>query len=263
MNAEVVAQLRNIAVQIDTRAVLSEVDLTVRAGEHWVLMGPNGGGKSTLLSVLAGRRHPSSGTVTIDGFRLGHDDLRPLRRRIGVASALLVDQLRPSITAAEAVVTGRKGAFETWWDSYTEADWHAADARLSDVGLAGRGGQEFGTLSSGERQRCLLARALVNDPALLILDEPTAGLDFGGREQLLATIEHLAAQRGGPPTVMATHHVEDIHRRATHLLALADGRVIAAGPLGTTLTEPVLSELFGLDVNLTRDQGRWAAVARR
>ncbi len=248
-------------VVIDGSTIVDHVELRINADDHWILMGPNGGGKSTLLSVLAGRRHPTAGMLTVDGFTLGRDDLRPLRRRIGVASAGLAGEFRPAITAAEVVVSGRAGALETWWDAYDDADWVAAEQRLAQVGLAGRGGQSFGSLSSGERQRCMLARALVNDPALLVLDEPTAGLDLAGREELLATIEELAASPHGPATIMATHHVEDIHRAATHIVGLAQGSVRASGPIDETLTAAMIGDLFGLGVELRRDRGRWFALA--
>ncbi|MGF1598258.1 MAG: ABC transporter ATP-binding protein [Acidimicrobiales bacterium] len=256
-----VLDLRNVSVTIDGRPVLHDLSWTVRPGEHWVVVGPNGGGKSTLLRVASLQLHPSTGSITILGHELGRIDIRPLRARIGISAASLTDQLRGRLTAEEIVRCGLHGALEPWWHRYAEADTARAEALLARVGLGGYGPRRFATLSSGERQRVLLARTLMPEPDLVLLDEPTAGLDFGGREELVAALDAIAADPSAGPTVLVTHRVEDIPGSATHLLAVAGGRVVAAGEIGSTLTAEVLGRTFGLVVRLDRVDGRWAASA--
>lgn len=246
-------------------AALADVDLDVRAGEHWVLLGPNGCGKTTLLRIASLQLHPSAGTVRVLGEELGHTDVRRLRPRLGFTSAAVAATLRPALRVDEVVMTARHGALETWWHTYDDEDRAVARHRLEQVGCAHLADHAFGTLSSGERQRVLLARALRNDPELLFLDEPAAGLDFGGREDVVATLATLAglAHGAGPPTVLVTHHLEEVPPTATHALVLRAGRTVAAGPLGTTLTSDVLGEAFGRAVVVDHDDasGRWAARA--
>jgi iron complex transport system ATP-binding protein len=254
-----VVELVAVDVTIEGQAILAGVDWAVRPGQHWAVIGPNGGGKSTVLRVAGLALHPSRGTVSVLGHQLGRVDVRPLRARIGTSSAALADQLRGSLSAEEIVRCGRFGALEPWWHRYQPADSERAGELLAQVGLAGHGHRSFATLSSGERQRTLLARTLMADPEVLLLDEPTAGLDFGGREELVAALEVLAADPGGPPSVLVTHHVEDIPATATHLLAIAAGKVVAAGPIGETLTAGLLSDLYALPVRLDRVGRRWTA----
>jgi iron complex transport system ATP-binding protein len=194
------------------------------------------------------------------GHRLGRVDVRPLRARIGITSGALAADLRGSLTAEELVRCGRFGALEPWWHRYEPADTDRAEKLLAQVGLDGQGVRTFATLSGGERQRALLARTLMPDPDLLLLDEPTAGLDLGGREELVAALQGLAAAVSSPPSVLVTHHVEDIPATATHLLALARGRPVAAGPIDQTLSADLLGELFGVAVDLRRVGGRWSAT---
>ena len=260
---EPVLELIEIGVTIDGQTVLDSISWTIRPGEHWVVLGPNGGGKSTLLRVAGLGLHPSRGTVRVLGQELGRVDIRPLKARLGVASAALVDQLRGRLTAEEIVRCGRFAALEPWWHTYTEADTARAELLLAQVGLKDYGARTFATLSSGERQRVLLARALMPEPALVLLDEPTAGLDFGGREELVAALEGLATDPGAPPSVLVTHRVEDIPASTSHLLAVASGRVLAAGPIGPTLDGAMMSDLFGLTVAVERHGGRWSARAVR
>ncbi|MEM9135077.1 MAG: ATP-binding cassette domain-containing protein [Actinomycetota bacterium] len=259
--ADAVLDLLAVGVTIDGRTVLDGVDWAVEPGQHWAVLGPNGGGKSTLLRVAGLGLHPSRGTVRVLGHELGRVDIRPLKARLGVSSAALVDQLRPRLTADEVVRCGRYAALEPWWHDYDDTDRARAAELLAQVGLKDYGDRTFGTLSSGERQRVLLARALMPDPALVLLDEPTAGLDFGGREELVAALERLAAEPSSPPSVLVTHRVEDIPATTTHLLAIAEGRAMAAGPIGEILTGRLLSELFALPVAVDRLDGRWTARA--
>ena len=185
---EPLLSLVGVGVTIDGRSVLRDVDWSVQPGQHWVVIGPNGGGKSTMVRVAGLQLHPTVGSVVVMGHELGRTDIRGLRSRVGLASASLADQLRGRLTAEEVVRCGRTGALEPWWHTYTDEDTDRALAALERVGLGGYGQRTFGTLSSGERQRTLLARALVNDPGVLLLDEPTAGLDLAGREELVAAL---------------------------------------------------------------------------
>jgi iron complex transport system ATP-binding protein len=257
-----VLALDSVGVTIDGRTILDGVDWQVRPGEHWVVLGPNGGGKSTLMRVAGLALHPSRGAVTVVGAQLGRVDIRPLRARVGTTSAALMDQLRPALSAHDVVVTARRGALEPWWHTYDEHDHDAARRALAARGVGHLAARTFGTLSSGERQRVLLARALVNHPALVLLDEPNAGLDLGAREQLVAALTELAAEDAAPATVLVTHHVEDIPPSSTHLAAIGGGRLVAAGPIASVLDAALIDRLFAVEVDLERRDGRWSARAR-
>ncbi len=256
-----ILQLGGVSVRIQGRTVLDDVSWSVGAGERWVVLGPNGSGKTTLLRVAALYLHPTAGSVRVLGEEVGHVDVRALRPRIGLASAALADLIRPQVSARDAVMTARHGALETWWHRYDEADRHRAVELLDRFGVGGHADQAFGTLSSGERQRVQLARTLMTDPELVLLDEPTAGLDLGGREDLVARLGALAADPGTPPLVLVTHHVEEIPTGFTHALVLADGSVVAQGPLHDVITAPVLTTAFGLAVEVTERSGRWSVRA--
>jgi iron complex transport system ATP-binding protein len=253
--------LDDVSVSIGGRPVLRGITWQVHDGERWVVLGRNGCGKTTLLRIASLTLHPSSGEVAVLGEVLGRTDVRSLRPRIGLASAAMADRLRPGLVARDVVMTARFGALEPWWDEYTDDDRARAEALLAGLGVGSLVDQAFGTLSSGERQRVQLARLLMNDPGLLLLDEPTAGLDLGGREDLVAALDDLAAVEGGPPMVLVTHHVEEIPTRFTHVLLLRDGEVLAAGPIADTLDRAGLSACFGLDLELEHAAGRWFARA--
>jgi iron complex transport system ATP-binding protein len=241
--------------------ILSGVDWTVSAGERWVVLGPNGSGKTTLMRLASLYLHPTSGTVDVLGERLGRVDVRRHRARIGLVSPAFADLLRPQITAVEAVMSAREAALETWWHTYGADDAAHARELLARLGASAVADRTFGTLSSGERQRVLLARSLWGDPGLVLLDEPTAGLDLGAREDLVARLAGLAADPTTPPTVLVTHHVEEIPRGFTHALLLREGRIVVAGPIDEVLTAPALSDVFGLPLVLDRRDGRFAARA--
>jgi iron complex transport system ATP-binding protein len=251
-----------VSVRREDRHILEGIDWTVHPDQRWVVMGRNGSGKTTLIRLASLYLHPSTGTLRVLGEVLGRTDVRLLRTRIGLSSAALVGQLRPQLTPVEIVMTAVHAALEPWWHTYTEAERDRARALLEDLDCGPLADQPFGHLSSGERQRVLLARTLMTSPDLLLLDEPAAGLDLGGREELLISLDTLAADRQTPAMVLVTHHVEEIPEQFTHALLLTSGQVVDAGPIGEVLTETSLSDCFGLDLALAFRGGRWSARAR-
>ncbi len=243
------------------RAILDGVSLTVAPDERWVLLGPNGSGKTTLLRIMALYEHPSSGAVSVLGGRLGEVDVRQLRRRVGYASAALADQLRPALTALDVVKTARYAALEPWWHTYTDVDDARAADCLDRLGVGAFADRTFGSLSSGEQQRVLLARTLMTDPGVLLLDEPSARLDLAGREELIGTLSEFAHDEAAPPFVMVTHHVNEIPPGVTHVALLREGKLLVHGPLDL-LTSASLSDCFGLRLELQRHpNGRFTAWA--
>jgi iron complex transport system ATP-binding protein len=251
--------LRDVTLVREGRAILDHVTWEVASNERWVVLGRNGCGKSTLMKIASLYLHPSSGEIEVLGERLGRTDVRTLRKRIGVASSGMADQLRSDLTAADVVMTAKNAALEPWWHSYDETDRAQAISCLEQMEIGRLAKREFSTLSSGERQRVLLARTLMPNPGLLLLDEPTAGLDLAGREQLVRSLGVLVAGSETPATVLVTHHVEEIPDGFTKVLMLLEGRVLAAGPLDEVLTEATLSECFEMDLNLEYRHGRWWA----
>ena len=239
--------------------VLRGIDWVVQPHERWVIVGPNGSGKTSLLRLVSFQRGPTRGTVTVLGDTYGETDIRVARRRIGLASTALLQRLRPTLTAHDAVVTGREAALEPWWHSYSDADHRRAEALLDLVGCGSHGAQDIGSLSEGERKRILVARVLMADPELLLFDEPCAGLDLGGRESLVALLGALADAPDARPMVMVTHHLEEIPRGVTHALVLKDGRIVATGEIEPVLTSETVSAAFDLDVTVEVDDGRWTA----
>src|SRR5699024_8296249 len=217
--------LRDVEFRRDGRYILDEIDWAVSAGERWVVLGPNGSGKSTLLAIAGLRLHPSSGHVRVVGEELGRCDVRRVRARIGLSSAALADQLRPGLNVEDLVMTGLRGDLETWWHDYTDADRALAHTTLDRIGAQHLAARTFGTLSSGERKRVQMARVLITEPELLLLDEPAAGLDLGAREDLVERLADLARDAAIAPIVLVTHHVEEIPRGFTHALLLREGRI--------------------------------------
>ncbi len=256
-----VLRLRGVWLTRSGAHLLRDVDWSVAPHQRWAVLGPNGSGKTTLIQVAGVYLHPSRGEVEVLGERLGHTDVRLLRARIGLASASLALQLRPQLRAVEVVVTAKHAALEPWWHTYAATDFDAAEDRLASVGAGQLADRAFGTLSSGERQRVLLARTLMTDPGLVLLDEPTAALDLAGREQLVASLDRLAADPTSPATVLVTHHVEEIPASFTHVLLLRAGQVIAAGPIDEILTAERLGECFAMRLTLERRNGRYTAWA--
>ena len=256
-----VVRLDGVAVVRDGVALLDDITWTVGPGERWALLGPNGSGKTTLLRVVGAGLWPTRGTVQILGATLGRVDMRELRKRITVVSASVGRTLRPAQPALDVVLTGRHAALETWWHEYTDDDRARAAALLAEAGFAGGAfaGRAFGLLSEGERQQVLLARALMGDPELILMDEPAAGLDLGAREGLLSRLAALAADPTVPPLILVTHHLEEIPPGVTHAALLRTGRLLAAGPVEEVLTDALVSEAFGVAVAVERHGGRWAA----
>jgi len=245
------------------RTILGPLDWTVHPGQHWLVLGANGSGKTTLLRTLLMHAHTSAGTVDVLGERLGRTDMRVMRQRIGYLSAALAAQLRPTMTAQDVVMTARYAALEPWWHDYTAADRLRANDCLDRFGVAWAAARPLGSLSSGEQQRVLLARAMMNDPGLVLLDEPSARLDLGGREQLVAALGQVASDPASPPMVLVTHHLDEVPGGMTDALLLRDGRVVSCGPIDTAVTSATLTETFAVPLGLSRrPDGRWSAWAR-
>lgn len=257
-----VLELSGITVIRDGNVLLDDVSWNVGEGQRWVLLGPNGAGKTTLLQVAAGRIHPTRGFATILDEILGAVDVFELRPRIGLASASLSDRIPPEESVQDVVVTAAYGVTGRWRESYDAGDVAQARELLSALGMTGFEDRRYGTLSEGERKRVQIARALMTDPELLLLDEPAAGLDLGSREDLVRRLSILARDPHSPSLVLVTHHVEEIPPGMTHVMMLRDGAVVAAGPLEQTLTEQNLSATFGVGLELSRHQDRWSARAR-
>ncbi|MHB1614833.1 MAG: ABC transporter ATP-binding protein [Actinomycetes bacterium] len=243
--------------------ILADVDWTVRTGERWVVLGPNGAGKSTLVGLAATELHPTSGVVEVLGEQLGRVDVFEVRPRIGLVTAAMSERIPLQERAQDAVVTASWAVTGRWREPYEQIDTDRARWLLDQLGAGHLAGRRYGTLSDGERKRVQIARALMTDPELLLLDEPVAALDLAAREELLVRLADLAADPGAPAMVMVTHHVEEIPVGTTHVLLLRAGRVTAVGPLDATMTAQRLGECFGLEVALASVDGRWSARAVR
>jgi iron complex transport system ATP-binding protein len=244
----------------DDRLLLDQVSLTIRAGEHWALLGPNGAGKSTLLQIMATHAYPTRGQVDVLGHRLGRVDVFRLRPWIGHVSPH--HRVDPHRTVREVVLTGVTGTIQLVQRRETTAAELSRATEVTELmGLGGREDARWGVLSVGERGRVLIARALMAQPRLLLLDEPAAGLDVAGREQLLTRLDDLRQREPGLATVLVTHHLEELPASTTHALLLRDGRTVAAGAIDDVLTTPRASACFGHPVAVTRHAGRWAAVS--
>jgi iron complex transport system ATP-binding protein len=251
-----------VAVRRGPTTLLADVDWAVELDERWVVLGPNGAGKTTLLRLAAAELHPTEGVVHVLGERLGRVNVFELRPRIGLSSASLGLRVPGDERVRDVVVSAGYGVLGRWRESYEAADTARADELLDLLGVRVLGDRPFGTLSEGERKRTLIARALMSDPELLLLDEPAAGLDLGGREDLVGRLATLAADPDAPASVLVTHHVEEIPVGYSHVLLLRAGRVVAAGLLEDVLTDENLSATFGLPLALARRRGRWTAWLR-
>ncbi|WP_129658127.1 ABC transporter ATP-binding protein [Rothia halotolerans] len=262
MTENEVLRMESVDFVRDAKSILTGVDLSVRAGEHWAFIGPNGAGKSTILSMCGAVAHPSRGTVHVLGHRLGRVDIRELRQSIGHVNPR--HPLRSPHTVREVVLTGATGTTELMMRWSPDARTSARAEEL--IGMLGLGGMEeagWETLSQGERGRTLIARSLLTDPPLLLLDEPSTGLDVAAREQFLATVDELHRSHPELATVLVTHHLEELPESTTHALLVKDGRVHASGPAREVLTTELVSECFSYPIEIEHRDGRWSARAGR
>ena len=255
-----VLRLRGVDLVRQSEPILSGVDLTVRAGEHWALIGPNGAGKSTLLSLCGAEAHPTRGTVDVLGHRLGRVEIRKLRESIGHVNPR--HGLRSALTVKEVVLTGATGTTDLMGRWEPDAETLArADHLIEMLGLGGLRHAVWPTMSQGERGRALIARALLPNPALLLLDEPSTGLDVAAREQFLATLDQLHGAQPDLATVLVTHHLEELPESTTHAMVIAHGRIGASGPAAEVLTSARVTEAFDYPIAVSHHDGRWLARA--
>ncbi len=241
--------------------ILDQVDWTVQPDERWVILGPNGAGKTTLLQVASASMHPTTGTATLLDESVGKADLAELKPRIGVASSALAKRIPGDETVLDVVLTAAWAVTGRWTEVYDDVDIARARQVLGEWKLSAFEGRRFGTLSDGEQKRVQIARAIMTDPEILLLDEPAASLDLGAREELLQLLGAFASDPKSPAMVMVTHHVEEIPPGFTHVLLISRGNVRAAGPIDEVLTAPNLTAAFGLPIELTSSGGRFAARA--
>jgi iron complex transport system ATP-binding protein len=258
-----VLSLHEATVVRGGRTILDSLSLTVKEGERWVVMGPNGAGKTTFLQLASTRMHPTRGTVTILGERMGAVDVFELRPRVGLASSALTGQIPPQEKVIDVVVTAAYGVTGRWREEYERFDERRAFMLLEQWGVATLLNRPFGQLSEGEKKRVQVARALMTDPELLLLDEPGGGLDLGGREDLVARLTHLARNPDAPAMVVVTHHLEEVPPGFTHALLLQNGKAVASGPIDEVLTAEHLSTAFDLPLEVREESGRRFATARR
>ena len=257
-----VIEATNVSVIRDGRHVVDNVSIAIEPTNRWVILGANGCGKTTLLQVLSLQTHPSHGEMRINGAVLGTFDVRPIRPRLAYVSAHLASQIRPVLTALQVVMSAKNGSKETWWHEYTSSDEAHALECLKQLGVDWCAQKEIGLLSSGEQQRVLLSRALMANPIAVLLDEPSARLDLGGREQLISILNEFSNDNPVLPTVVVTHHVDEIPLSTTHCALMRNGTIISQGTLDLTLTSDALSECFEIPLHVERrPNGRFSAYS--
>jgi iron complex transport system ATP-binding protein len=257
-----VLEFADVSVVRSNTKLLDDITWSVAERERWVILGPNGAGKTTLLQIAGSQMHPTSGYASVLGEILGMVDVFELRPRVGLTSAALADRIPRNETVFDLVRTAAYGQLGRWRETYDDLDDERAHELMKRLGIDTFANRVFGTLSEGERKRTQIARALMTDPELLLLDEPSAGLDLGGREALVATLGAIATDPESPASVLVTHHVEEIPEGFGHVLLLAQGRVVAAGPIKETLTDENLSVTFGVPLTVGNVAGRWSARSR-
>ena len=256
-----VIRVDDVSVRRGGSLILDRVSWTVDEADRWVVIGPNGAGKTTLMRVISAAMFPSSGEVSLLDEVMGRVDVFELRPRIGVCSSAVAGQIPPEERVRDIVLSAAYAVFGRWREVYRPVDERRADLLMEDLGVGHLAGRAFGTLSEGERKRVQIARALMTDPEVLILDEPTADLDLAGRELLLDTLSLIVLEPRAPASIMVTHHVEEIPIGVTHGLLMKQGRVTAAGPLERVMTAPTLSATFDLPLEVGCRGGRWWAQA--
>lgn len=257
-----ILELSDISVRRGDRIILGPLNWQVLEGERWVILGPNGAGKTTLLQICSSLIHPTTGEINILGEKLGKVDVFELRTRIGLTSSALVEQFPPDELVMDVVLTAAYAMLGRWQEKYDLWDESRAMALLTALGVRELGERLFGSLSEGEKKRVQIARALMADPELLLLDEPASSLDLGGREDLLRRIESLSKDPLAPATVIVTHHIEEIPVGTTHALLLREGAVVAQGEVASVITDQNLTQAYGLAINVQTDAGRFFARAR-
>lgn len=256
-----VASIENAIVARSGKDILGPISFTISENERWVILGPNGAGKSTLLKLLATDIFPTNGLVHLLGQTMGKVDLFELRTRIGVCASMKHDQIPTDETVKDVVLTAAYAVLGRWNEEYDLWDESRASALLTTFGVRELGDRLYGTLSDGEKKRVQIARALMIDPELLLLDEPTAGLDMGGREDLLARFAAFASDDRAPVTVTVTHHIEEIPAGTTHALLIKDGKVAVSGPVAQVITSEHVSAVFGIQMEVQSANGRFYARA--
>jgi iron complex transport system ATP-binding protein len=245
------------------QVLVGPITWSVELDERWVVIGPNGAGKTSLLRIAAAMEYPSSGTAFVLGERLGRVDMSELRSRVGLSSSALSQRVPDDEVVRDLVVSAGYSVLGRWREKYDDVDYEQAVDMLESVGAEHLAERAYGTLSEGERKRVLIARSMMTDPELLLLDEPAAGLDLGGREDLLARLEDLALDPDSPALVLVTHHVEEIPRGFSHGLILSEGKVVDSGLLSDVLTSENLSKAFGQSIVLDNSEGRYFARRAR
>jgi iron complex transport system ATP-binding protein len=260
-NPDAVLQLSGVSVRRGSKLLLDSIDWTVEQDERWAVLGPNGAGKTTLLQIAAATLHPSTGTAYVLGERLGGVDVFELRPRIGIASAAVAQRIPNDERVLDVVVSAGYALMGRWREAYGRLDVRRAAMLLDRMGVGDLGERTYGTLSEGERKRVQIARALMTDPELLLLDEPAAGMDLGGREDLIRRLTRFADDPDAPASVLVTHHPEELPPGISHVLLLRDGRIVTAGLARDVLTADHLSATFGLPLSVERRNGRWYAAA--
>lgn len=259
MSSDPVVEVHGVDVVRGETHLLRGIDWTVHADERWVVLGPNGAGKTTLLQLASAHLHPTRGTVTLLGETMGAVDVFELRPRIGLTSAALAQRIEARERTGDVVLSAGYAVVGRGRERYDVHDLTRAAVLMQQWGVTAMAHRAFGTLSEGERKRVQIARALMPDPELLLLDEPGAGLDLGGREDLVSRLTAFAADPAAPAQVLVTHHVEEIPPGYTHALLLRGGQVVTAGPLDEVVGQEALSETFGLALSVQRSGGRWTA----
>ncbi|SDU80801.1 iron complex transport system ATP-binding protein [Arcanobacterium phocae] len=258
-----VLNVSNVTVTRHGQIILDNVSWQVHDDERWVILGPNGAGKTTLIALATGRMLPTDGDVTLIGASPATADMSELKALIGVASQVVDAKISGRETVLDVVRTAAYGRSSSWTEVYEEEDTRRALGLLASLGVDQLADHPFNRISSGERKRVGIARALMSDPEVLVLDEPAAGLDFGGREQLMMTLERFSQAPYAPVIVLVTHHVEEIPIGFTHSLLMKEGKIFASGPIDDVLTNQNMTEVFGLDTHISKENGRYFAVAGR
>ncbi|BBX36011.1 molybdenum ABC transporter ATPase [Mycolicibacterium mageritense DSM 44476 = CIP 104973] len=259
VDEDLLIDFARVSLRRGGNTLVGPVTWAVELDERWVVIGPNGAGKTSLLRIAAATEHPSSGTAYVLGERLGRTDMSELRSRVGLSSSALSQRIPDDEVVRDLVVSAGYAVLGRWREAYEDVDYAQAVDMLESVGAEHLAERTYGTLSEGERKRVLIARSLMTDPELLLLDEPAAGLDLGGREELVARLADLAADPDAPAMVLVTHHVEEIPPGFSHALILSEGKVVAAGLLPDVLTAENLSKAFGQSIALDVIDGRYFA----